>query len=337
MSRLRRLAVSLPLIAAFVLFLFSPQPAQATPIGYDPDPCIWCLLINSFVSLTEGNVAETYSGPVVKSAFGSTLKFDLIYNTYNADGSRGSFNTVLGYGWTHTYNEFLFSQRGDIFRFRGDGRIVRYAFQGNGIYQTTTGYFETLVKNNDGSFTLTDKYQTRYHFQSIPGTPFLVVGPVLRLTSITDRNNNVTTLTYTGGNLTSITDTYDRSLTLTYNTRNLLASVTDPLGRVTTFTYNSGGYLLAAITDPLGKTTSYTYNYLYQVTSKIDRDGRQFTFAYQNGLPFSESDGNGAKTWSLTNTSNWATDPTQLAMYFKRFYIPSTTSLTDGRGNVWRV
>src|SRR5271165_1406015 len=281
MLRLRHLALSFSLFAAFVLFLFSPQPAQAHVYGGENPACgdycpICCTCPdcctqrdsatpNSFVSLTEGNVAETYSGPTVTSAFGSTLTFNLIYNSYNADGSRGSFNTVLGYGWTHAYNDFLFSQRGDMFRFRGDGRIVRYAFIGNGTFQTTTGYFETLVKNNDGSFTLTTKYQTKYHYQSIPGTPFLVDGPVYRLTSITDRNNNVTTLTYTGGNLTSVTDTYGRSLTLAYNAKNLVSTVTDPQGRVTTFTYNAGTYLLTSITDPTNHTTTYTYNYLYQV------------------------------------------------------------------------
>ena len=66
--------------------------------------------------------------------------------------------------------------------------------------------------------TLPTKYQTDYHYESIPGTPFQVDGPVLRLTSITDRNNNVTTLTYTSGNLTLITDTYGRSIQLSLTT-----------------------------------------------------------------------------------------------------------------------
>ena len=358
MLRLRRLAVSLLLFATFVVFVFSPQPAQAKYIGADPPacekkclncggpPCLTCqkrckqrlvATPNSYVSLTEGNLGEIYSGPVVKSTFGPTLMLDLTYNSYDADGSRASINTVLGYGWTHNYNEFLFSQRGSIFRFQGDGRIVQYSFVGNGTYQTSTGYFETLKQNSNGcAYNLTDTYQTQYCFQSIPGTPFLVGGPVWRLTKITDRNNNVATLTYTAGNLASITDTYNRSLTFTYNARNLISTVTDPDNRVTKFTYNAGGYLLTGITDPTGATTSYSYNYLYQITSKIDRDNRQFTVGYQNGLPYSESDGNGSKLYSLTNTSNWATDPTQLAMNLMRVYTPSTTSQTDGRGNVWK-
>jgi RHS repeat-associated protein len=347
MLRLRRFGVSLSLFAASVLFVFIPQLAQAKYIGADPPACeTGCLSCcaqrnvatpNSFVSFTEGNLAETYAGPVVKSDFGTTLSFNLIYNSYNADGSRASINTVLGYGWTHTYNEFLFSQRGNVFRLRGDGRIVQYAFVGNGTYQTSTGYFETLKQNSNGcAFSLTDKSQTQYCFQSIPGTPFLVSGPVYRLTKMTDRNNNVTTLTYTSGNLTSITDTYGRTLTLAYDARNHVSSVTDPDNRVTNFTYNAGGYLLTGITDPIGAMITYTYNYLFQITSKIDRDGRIFTLGYQNGLPFSETDGNGGKLYSLTNPLNWATDPNQLAMNLMRVYSPSTTSQTDGRGNVWK-
>jgi RHS repeat-associated protein len=80
----------------------------------------------------------------------------------------------------------------------------------------------------------------------------------------------------------------------------------------------------------------YTYNYLYQITSKIDRDGRQFTLLYRYNLPYSELDGAGHPLYSLTNTSNWATDPIQLAQNFMRVYVPSTTSKTDGRGNVWQ-
>ena len=59
-----------------------------------------------------------------------------------------------------------------MFRLDPDGRITRFALQTNGTYQTSPGYFETLVKNNDGSFDLTDKYQTDRHYASVPSTPF---------------------------------------------------------------------------------------------------------------------------------------------------------------------
>ena len=81
------------LTIAGVLF---PATAGFTQIiGADPAACQGELSVctqhmntYSWVSLTEGNAAETYSAARVMSAFGPTLMFDLIYNSYNADGNR---------------------------------------------------------------------------------------------------------------------------------------------------------------------------------------------------------------------------------------------------------
>ena len=354
MPRHLRLVLTASLFSAFVILVLSPQighaviPPPSDPPSSQNGPSCGSrppqqVPAYSFVtSLTEGNVAEQYSVAHVRSAFGATLAFSLIYNSYAADGSRTMFlgpgsqtDIGLGYGWTHMYNDLLFSWHGDVFRMGADGRVTHFALQNNGSYQTSPGYFETLVKNNDGSFDLTTKYQTDYHYASIPGTPFQVDGPVLRLTSITDRNNNVTTLTYTSGDLTLITDTYGRSIQLGYNGNHHLTTVIDPLGAATTFSYNAAGSLLLSITDPIGKTSSYAYNALNQITSKTDRDGRVFTILYNHNLPYSELDSNGGTVYALTNPSNWAVDPVQLLNNFMRAYIPSTTSRTDGRGNVW--
>jgi RHS repeat-associated protein len=322
-------------------------PVQAKNIGADPASCEYCetccssCCINtesyfSFVSLTEGNVSEDYTVANVKSAFGTAIEFRLIYNSYNADNSRASLDTMVGFGWTHTFNDFLFAQGLNMFRMRGDGRIIQYAFRGGGKYQTSAGYFETLVKNQDGSFDVTTKYQTRYHYELIPNTPFLVRGPVLRLTSITDRNSNVTTLSYASGDLTSITDTYGRSFQLDYNSNHHLISIKDPGNNVTTLAYNGAGCLLTAITDPTSHSRTYIYNPLFQMTSMTDRDGRLFTFVYHNNLPYAELDSVGNPLYALTNSSHWATDAVQLALNYMRSYVPSTTRKTDGRGNVWR-
>lgn len=323
--------------------------ASVQIVGADPAACESAssictqhLTSYSFVSLTEGNVAETYSAAQVTSAFGPTLTFDLIYNSYNADGTRASTDTGIGYGWTHTYNDYLFTQGEDIFRWRGNGRVTKYSLV-NGSYQATPGYFETLVMNGQTSITITDKYQTQYYYLPIfrPQQDPLVPGrdgsgDLFRLVSITDRNGNVTTLTYSYlGYVISITDTYKRSLTLAYDGNLNLSSVTDPMGRTTTFGYDPKGALLTTIKDPAGHVTTYTYNSLNQVTSKTDRDGRLFTIGYQNNLPFSEMDANAGLVYSLSNPLNWATDPNQLEQNYLRVYIPSTTSRTDGRGNVW--
>lgn len=172
MSRFLRLATHVSLVAALAIVILSPQSGRANVTPADPPSCQNCpqreYYLNSFVSLTEGNVGDTYSVAQVRSAFGPTLDFQLVYNSYDADGSRNmwtgtgaSIDTVMGYGWTHTYNDLLFTQHtGDMFRLGPDGRITRFALQNDGSYQTSPGYFETLVKNGDGSFDLTTKYQT---------------------------------------------------------------------------------------------------------------------------------------------------------------------------------
>jgi len=60
-----------------------------------------------------------------------------------------------------------------------------------------------------------------------------------------------------------------------------------------------------------------------------------FSLLYRYNRPYSELDGHGNPLYSLTNTSHWAIDRIQLYQNFMRVYIPSTTSKTDGRGNVW--
>ena len=285
--------------------------------------------------MTEGNAGEIYAVTSLESSTGPTISLSLVYNTYNADASRAQIDTGMGYGWTHTYDDFLFNQRGDMFRVDADGRITRFAMVGNNAYQTTTGYFETLVQNLDGSFTLTDKFKTVWHYITVAGTWFQVNGPVFRLDTITDRDGNVTTMGYTGGNLTSTTDTYGRTVTYGYDGRSHLTSITDPMGRTTTFGYDATDRQLTSIKDPTGKTTQYSYNTLYQVTKKTDGDGRVFTYGYQRNLPATGRDSSGSVYYALTNLVNWATDATQLAQDLMRMYIPSTTTRTDGRGNTW--
>jgi RHS repeat-associated protein len=331
-------------LAVFQL-LWLPQLAQAKYIGADPAKCPTCKCAgcnrpslaersdtSSAISRTEGNLTEWAGISTIKN----TLDLSLTYNSYNADGSRATVDTVVGYGWTHAYNVFLFSQLGSMFRYDADGRVTRYTLGAGGSFTAATGYFETLVKNPDGSFTLTKKDKTVYIFKSIAGTLFLVGGPVWRLTSIVDRNGNTTTLAYTGGNLTAVTDTYGRALTFAYNAQSHLTSVADPDGRVTKFQYDVTGHMLTTVTDPLGNTIQYTYNSLYQITSKTDKAGRTFNYVYSNLLPVAVYDSSNTGPATLSNPVNWATNATQLALDQLRVYTPSTTTNTDGRGNVWK-
>ena len=87
-----------------------------------------------------------------------------------------------------------------------------------------------------------------------------------RLKSIIDRNNNTTTLTYSGNTLTQVTDPVGRALAFSYASSNcakcvsqvVAGKVGDPLQRIVSYTYN-GQQQLTTVTDQLGKQYSYTY------------------------------------------------------------------------------
>lgn len=89
-----------------------------------------------------------------------------------------------------------------------------------------------------------------------------------RLTALVDRNNNTTTLTYTGANLTLVTDPVGRSLKFDYDGQGRVIRVTDPIERSWHYAYDGSG-LLAFVTDPLGNTTQYQYSGL-RLTAVID-------------------------------------------------------------------
>src|ERR1043166_7621101 len=99
--------------------LWGANVSYATYIGSDPpDQCKECACRctrepggNARTSLTEGNLREDYQVVSVKGGVGATLTLGLTYNSYNADGSRAQVDTGLGFGWTHSYNVFLFQQR----------------------------------------------------------------------------------------------------------------------------------------------------------------------------------------------------------------------------------
>jgi RHS repeat-associated protein len=74
-----------------------------------------------------------------------------------------------------------------------------------------------------------------------------------------DRNGNTTTLSYTGNRLTSITDPVGRAITLSYDPfTGFVTQATDPLGRVWRYSYQSNS--LVSVTDPLGNVVRYEYS-----------------------------------------------------------------------------
>jgi len=321
----------LPATPSFALYIGADAPYICEKCGYPVNRQSGGTL---YTSLTEGNLREDFSLVTFKSGSGPTLDMTLTYNSYNADASRAQVDCGLGLGWTHSYNIFLFEQRNSFFRMGPDGRVTLFHFGAGGSYTADSGFFETLTPLPGGELAITNKEKSWWLFASVPQTPFLVGGPVYRLVQMGDRNHNVTTLSYAAGLLTQISDTYGRTLHLAY-TGGKLTSVTDPLGRTTTLQYDPRNRSPIRITDPAGQSIRYSYNSLYQISRKIDRDGRTYLYLYRNQEPYAVVDGNGQTWFAQSNPTHWGVNHSALAYTLRRVYQPSTVSNRDGNGNLW--
>jgi RHS repeat-associated protein len=114
---------------------------------------------------------------------------------------------------------------------------------------------------------------TSFDYISVPGS-----------TKVTDPMGNATLFTYTYGLLTSETRGYGTAKAATwtyaYEPWTLgVASITDPLGNVSTRSYDPQGNLIAS-TDPLGRPATASFNALNEPTSTTDARGVTTTYTY---------------------------------------------------------
>jgi RHS repeat-associated protein len=297
---------------------------------------------------------------------GLPLVFTRTYNTLDP------YTGPLGAGWTHAYNVILREAAdGTVTIKREDGHEESYSPLGGGRYAPEfTWVVDDLVKNADGSFTLTTKNQTQLQFTSGG-----------QLASIVDRNGNTMTLQYSGGTLVTIIDTVGRAVSLTSDGSNRITALTDPAGRTVRYTYDAQGNLATA-TDPNGGVMSFAYDGNHRVTQIHDErgnallanvydsqgrvstqsNGRGFTTAFAYGVPGSgqttitdargnqtmhtydaalrlvaTTDPNGntaAFTYDVANNRTGATDPNGHTTQFTYDAKANVTSVTDPLGNL---
>ena len=184
-----------------------------------------------------------------------------------AYNSQDSYAGPFGANWTHSYNISLtVDGSGNVGIKQADGHTDYYTPAGGGAYTAQTiGLFNALVKNGDGSFTLTFKNQTTFHFSS--------AGVLL---TIVDRNGNTQTLAYNGsGNLASVTDPSGRVFSYAYDGSGRVISLTDPAGRTLHYAYDGSGNLVS-FQDALGHTTQYAYDAGHHMTSATDPRGNVY-------------------------------------------------------------
>jgi RHS repeat-associated protein len=287
---------------------------------YGDEPCDKYTLntdIGSSASLSAGNLYHSQKILNLKGT-GFTANIIISYNSLDTSIS------PLGRGWTHVYGVGIIENGNTIILIKGDGKKVNYYRRTDNIYTPgeTSGEYSTIIKNIDGTFTLTEKSGMTYGFDSAG-----------YLMSITDRNGNLISFTYTGNNLTTITDPSGREITLVYES-DKIASITDPAGRITTFSYNSD--YLSTVTDTLSGSWHFTYYPDGKMNTKADPNGNITTYTYTNGNLTSSLDAEGnTKSISYNQVSQTVTVTEKNGKQFTYMYdnmLNKPLSISDTSG-----
>lgn len=131
------------------------------------------------------------------------------------------------------------------------------------------------------------------------------------------------------GRMTSLTDQEGAITTLTYDKRSLLKTKTDPLTKAVTLNYYDDG-TLNTITDRNNKTTTFTYTPSGKTDTVTYQSGATVGFTYdQNDFPTKMQDSIGATTYTpdALNRVASSTDPRNFAISYER----------DANGNITRI
>ncbi len=244
-----------------------------------PTPCVQCSkgapspTTSEPVYLTSG---DTYieDQDVLLPGLGGGLnlhrRWDSLWPTSEIASSIG----IFGPNWRSTYEERIFMGSNNWLTYsRGDGGYWAFGLASDGVMgkfsvAAPANVSATLVANiNASDWVLAFQDGEKRHFN--PGTGLL--------TSIVDRNGNVTQLTYDSSNrLSVVVDPASRHLYFQYGTgalSYLVTSVTSDFGVSLSYSYDTTGRLVQ-VTKPDLTTVHYTYNSASQITQVTDSNGK---------------------------------------------------------------
>ncbi|MCG8636066.1 MAG: DUF6531 domain-containing protein [Desulfobacterales bacterium] len=214
------------------------------------------------INILIGNNVESETDLSFPSAWPGGLKFQRTYN------SRSFTHTAMGYGWTHNYHQILYPD------FIGDEKQIKIVTEtGRGIYfedNDRDGVFKGAY-SEDSTITLNGD---NYLWQQDDGSVSAFDKDTGRLISISDKNGNSRSLSYTPeGLLETVTDhASGRSLIFHYNADSRISHISGPV--------------TAAVTD--GIWVSYDYDAagnLIRVTYADDNNGSAasgFEYRYED-------------------------------------------------------
>ncbi|WP_293780169.1 RHS repeat-associated core domain-containing protein, partial [uncultured Aeromicrobium sp.] len=135
-----------------------------------------------------------------------------------------------------------------------------------------------------------------------------------------------------GGYLLRHEDRNGNAISYAYNTDNTIASVTDPAGRVTTFTHDGGK--ISSITDPAERVTSFTYDGSHRLTAVETPDNATRSYGYTDGRLTSITTGTSDTTAIQYDENGRVTSIDHAGESLTSFtYVTGQTTITDAGDN----
>lgn len=190
---------------------------------------------------------------------------------YNSSASSVDYGYGLGFSLGYEMRYRINEINGVVIE-TGDGRTDTYAKYGND-YQAPAGVFSKVKEYEYNKFVLTEKTGEKYYFDD---------AKYGKLTSIVDRYDNKTKLTYQDSLLTKIEDDFGHVITLSYRD-GLLTSATASFHHGS-ITYEYDGLRrLKKRTDAMGNSTLYGYDKQNRINEITDANGHKTLIAYNAG------------------------------------------------------
>ena len=189
---------------------------------------------------------------------------------YNSSANETDYGYGLGFslGYEMRYKT---DSEGNVTIETGDGRSDTFTRYGK-EYDAPAGVFSTLTQYKDGKYLLTEKTGEKYYFDD---------AVYRKVTGISDRYDNKTTLTYQDSCLVEIKDAVGHIVTLSYTDGLLTSAKATFLNGWFSYSYDTNRRL-KKITNPMGHTTLYGYTKDNRLEEITDANGTKTLIAYNN-------------------------------------------------------
>ncbi len=226
----------------------------------------------SMLNTNTGNRLVWYSLVSWMDRAGCTVEFTIFHNSIS------SYDSEIGFGASHSYDIHLdYTPNSSAIVRWPDGMLHPYSEIAPGEFAAPGGVYDRLIRNSDGTWTLTTHDQDQYRFTTCDGSGRAVCNAIL------DRFGNQITINLNANRkATSVVDCSGRALTFSYS-GSRISSMTDPTGRTWSFSYDSAGNLQSIAYPAIGgvvKTRTFAYDSAHNMTRETDLRGNDWTMTY---------------------------------------------------------